>query len=64
MAVKNTKSTKSIFSKTSGNSSNSQNLCEKIQKKAYELFEKRGYTHGDDLADWLKAEKLVKSGKR
>ena len=30
-----------------------------IEKKAYQLFQKRGYTHGNDLDDWLKAEKEV-----
>ncbi len=30
-----------------------------IQKKAYELFEQRGGTHGSDLADWLEAEKIL-----
>lgn len=30
-----------------------------IAKKAYELFAKRGYQHGNDMADWLEAERLV-----
>ena len=34
---------------------------EKIHKKAYELYKKRGYAHGNDWADWLEAEKLVVS---
>ncbi|MFH1858605.1 MAG: DUF2934 domain-containing protein [Candidatus Omnitrophota bacterium] len=32
----------------------------KIQKKAYELYEKRGYSSGNDFSDWLEAEQLVK----
>jgi hypothetical protein len=40
------------------------NLQEKIQKKAYELFEKRGCLSGDDLTDWLEAEKIIKSKNR
>ncbi len=36
---------------------------EEIQKKAYELYEKRGRIDGYDLEDWLQAEKLVKAGK-
>ncbi len=32
-----------------------------IAKKAYELFEKRGYSHGRDQDDWWKAEKEVLS---
>lgn len=33
---------------------------EMVQKKAYELYQKRGCTPGNDLSDWLTAEKLVK----
>ena len=29
---------------------------EQIQRRAYELFEARGATHGYDLADWFAAE--------
>jgi hypothetical protein len=32
-----------------------------IAVKAYELFEKRGCSHGRDFDDWLDAEKLVLS---
>ena len=45
-------------SKTPGNIS-SEEFCAMVQKKAYELFEKRGFYHGDDQADWYKAEKAV-----
>jgi len=34
---------------------------DKVAKVAYDLFEKRGKVHGHDMADWLKAEMLVKS---
>lgn len=34
-----------------------------IQKKAYELYEKRGHSHGNDWDDWLEAERLLKSRK-
>jgi hypothetical protein len=64
MAAKNSKFTKPMSSKTSWKPSPSQDMQEKIRQKAYELFEKRGYGHGNDLADWLEAEKMVKSGKR
>ncbi len=30
-----------------------------IEKKAYEIYEKRGREHGKDLDDWLEAEKIV-----
>nr|MBU1327818.1 DUF2934 domain-containing protein [Candidatus Omnitrophota bacterium] len=31
-----------------------------VQKKAYEIYEKRGCQSGNDLEDWLNAERLVK----
>lgn len=31
-----------------------------VEKIAYSLYERRGYRHGDDWGDWLKAENLVK----
>lgn len=32
----------------------------RVRMKAYELYEKRSYTQGNDLDDWLKAEHMVK----
>ena len=34
-----------------------------IEKKAYEIYAGRGYTHGDDLNDWYQAEEMVKKSK-
>ncbi len=34
-------------------------LRQRIAEKAYELYEKRGQSHGHDLDDWLEAEQLV-----
>lgn len=31
-----------------------------VAKVAYDLFENRGKLHGHDMADWLKAEVIVK----
>jgi hypothetical protein len=31
-----------------------------VQTKAYEIYEKRGCQPGNDLEDWLNAERLVK----
>ena len=31
-----------------------------VQKKAYEIYEKRGCQSGNGLEDWLNAERLVK----
>lgn len=39
---------------------NANDLTLKIQQKAYCLFEKRGYSHGNDWLDWLEAECQVK----
>jgi hypothetical protein len=30
-----------------------------VEKKAYELYEKRGRKHGQDQDDWFEAQKLV-----
>jgi hypothetical protein len=30
-----------------------------IKERAFEIFESRGSTHGDDMQDWLLAERLV-----
>ena len=35
-------------------------LTDMIRKKAYELYEKRGKKSGQDMANWLEAERLIK----
>jgi hypothetical protein len=35
-------------------------LRELIAKKAYEIYQRKGFTAGSDLANWLEAEKLIK----
>lgn len=58
------KNNSTTMSKTSAKKSLSQDaLYQTIQKKAYELFEKRGYSHGNDWQDWLEAERIVRSGR-
>ena len=37
-----------------------EKLLKEIEKKAYELYQKRNGQHGNDLNDWLEAEKVVK----
>lgn len=37
-----------------------EELHEWIRVEAYYRFAKRGYTHGNDLGDWLEAEKKIK----
>jgi hypothetical protein len=34
-------------------------LREEIAKVAFDLHQKRGFTHGRDLQDWLEAERIV-----
>ena len=38
----------------------SDDVRERIAKKAYELYERRGRQSERDLEDWLKAEELVR----
>lgn len=42
------------------NSISKEKLLKEIEKKAYDLFLKRKGQHGNDLNDWLVAEKVVK----
>ena len=35
-------------------------MRDEIASVAYGLYEKRGYTLGNDFTDWLEAEKIVK----
>ena len=47
--------------KASGTRTTSQ--AEEVQKLAYQFFIERGYEHGHDQEDWLRAETIVKSRK-
>ncbi|MFB3812889.1 MAG: DUF2934 domain-containing protein [Terriglobales bacterium] len=38
---------------------NPVNLEEAIRARAYQLFEERGYQHGRDTEDWLRAESEI-----
>ena len=39
--------------------SNSSDLHGEVAKTAYDFYVKRGMIDGNDLEDWLKAEKIV-----
>jgi hypothetical protein len=39
----------------------SEDLDGEIRRRAYELYLARGAAEGDDLSDWLEAERLVRS---
>lgn len=53
---------KSVIKETKAEQSNDANIFgELVEKKAYELYEKRGRQDGHDLEDWLEAQKLVEA---
>ena len=37
----------------------SEELHTDIERRAYELYERRGWRHGEDLHDWLEAEREI-----
>jgi hypothetical protein len=37
---------------------------EDVERRAYELYEKRGGEHGHDWRDWLQAEREVRGAER
>lgn len=57
------KMTDSGWSKTATPKLSKEELNARIQKKARELWEKKGCVQNNDLEIWLEAERLVKSGK-
>ena len=61
MARKGKVSQNAKVSKRRANVINQEDLHEKIQKKAYERYKKRGFSHGSDWADWFEAERTVNS---
>jgi len=54
------KKLKKVLDLNNGNRVSSESFMQLVQKKAYEIYEKRGCQPGNDLEDWLNAEKLVK----
>lgn len=36
-----------------------QLIQDRIARKAYELYEQRGYRHGHEKDDWFEAERLI-----
>lgn len=42
-------------------STKSQGINDEIGKLAYQFFVERGYKHGHDQEDWLRAERIVKA---
>ncbi|MFH1228555.1 MAG: DUF2934 domain-containing protein [Planctomycetota bacterium] len=54
------KITQTVIVKNPVRTSGAQNLAEQIKRRAYELYQKKGQTHGNDMADWLEAERDIK----
>ncbi len=52
-----------INMKSSTSSCSQTQFSDAVKKKAYELYEKSGRKSGRDLANWLEAEKIVRSQK-
>ena len=46
--------------KSSNPSMSKDDLSKLVEKKAYELYEKRGKKAGHSMDDWLEAERIVK----
>lgn len=46
--------------KTEKKSLSSEQVSEQIRKTAQDLYVKRGCVPGNELADWLEAEKIVR----
>ncbi len=60
--TKKVESAAKSFTTTGSSKLGSRDLTALIAKKAYEYYQKRGYTHGNDQSDWYRAEKEVKAG--
>jgi len=41
-----------------------EEISRRVEKKAYELYEQKGRVPGQDMDNWLEAEKLVKNEMR
>jgi hypothetical protein len=48
------------LNKSSNPAMTKEDLNKLIEKKAYELYEKRGRKAGHSMDDWLEAERIIK----
>jgi len=53
------KKLKKVLSLNNENRVSREEFMQLVQKKSYEIYEKRGCQSGNDLEDWLNAERLV-----
>jgi hypothetical protein len=49
------------FNKRSTKKSSNDQLFNEITKLAYQFYIDRGYQHGNDMEDWLRAERIVRA---
>jgi len=49
------------MTRTSSSSATKTDIQKLIEKKAYELYEKRGKKAGYAMNDWLEAERIIKA---
>ena len=54
------RSTTFKLGKSSNPSMTNEDVTKLVQKKAYELYEKRGRKSGHSTDDWLEAERIIK----
>ncbi|MEW5924350.1 MAG: DUF2934 domain-containing protein [Candidatus Zixiibacteriota bacterium] len=47
-----------------GESTGSERFQSFVEKVAYSMYERRGYSHGNDMGDWFEAEKKVKEAEQ
>ncbi|MBU0599777.1 DUF2934 domain-containing protein [bacterium] len=59
MAKLKKKSAKKEEEKEEASLLTSEMLFDEVQKKAYQLYEERGWLNGNDLNDWFKAENAI-----
>jgi len=58
-AVKNDRRQAAVKKDAKQPDNNFYTYIQMVEKKAYELYEKRGCTHGRDMEDWFEALRLV-----
>lgn len=47
--------------RSSSKKSSTDQMIEEIAKLAYQFYVDRGYQHGNDMDDWVRAERIVKA---
>jgi len=61
MSAKTRKTARTALSSVGKRATDSNTIFALIEKEAYHLYEKRGFSHGSDQHDWYLAEKKVRT---